>query len=69
MYARSVVITEMTTRIIIRTLHKESPSRCIYTVDIPCKGFTEGLFSWHRIEENALIITFATRFIDMNATI
>ena len=69
MYARSVVITEMTTRNIIRTLHKESPSRCIDAVDIPCKGFTESLFSRHRIEGNALIITLPTRFINMNATI
>ena len=69
MYARSVVITEMTTRSIIRTLDIESPSRCIYAVDIPCEGFTESLFSRHRIEGNALIITLPTRFIYVNATI
>lgn len=69
MYARSVVIAEMTTGSIIRTLLEKGFSRCIYSVDIPCEGLTERLFAWHRIEGNALIVTFPTLFIHVNAAI
>lgn len=69
MHARGVVIAEMTTGSIIRTLLEKGFSRCIYSVDIPCEGLTERLFSRHRIEGNALIVIFPTLFIHVNAAI
>lgn len=69
MYARGVVIAEMATGSIVRTLLEECFSRSIHSVDIPCEGFTERLFAWHRIEGNALIVPFPTLFIHVNAAI
>lgn len=69
MYARGVVIAEMTTGSIVGTLLEECFSRSIHSVDIPCEGLTERLFAWHRIEGNALIVTFPTLFIHVNAAI
>lgn len=69
MYARGVVIAEMATGSIVRTLLEKCFSCSIYSVDIPCEGFTERLFSWHRIEGNALIVIFPTLFIHVNAAI